>query len=49
MVVPLGSLQPVFTIPPLSEILDTSEDKPQPGAAIVSMLEIVLDRLSLLT
>ncbi|KAH9950094.1 NADP-dependent oxidoreductase domain-containing protein [Amylocystis lapponica] len=31
MVVPLGSVQPVFSLPPLDSIPDDSEDVPEPG------------------
>lgn len=35
MVVALGSIQPVFTLPPIDEIPDDVEDKPAPGDALV--------------
>lgn len=38
MVAPIGSPQPVFTLPPLADILDSEEDKPQPGLPLVSIV-----------
>jgi hypothetical protein len=40
MVAPLGSVQPVFTLPSIDGILDNAEDKPTDGEPLVRSVDI---------
>ena len=42
MVVPLGSVQPVFALPLLEDIPDGEEDAPVEGLALVRNLSLAL-------